>query len=158
MKTLKEICENIIYKKCNFIVNPKLNWLNYGYRCIRFRFYQELIANEFWFCTCKTRVFYITRENGKSYTITSRQQNCFHCWFSFLIEIKVKNIYKKKDSLVHLVSLLTEFFSLINKFKYIYVRPNYQKMELEYYETFNYYLNPNLGCLCYENYSCINFL
>ena len=157
MKTLKQLCEDIIYKKCNFDIDLKLKWLNCGFRCIPFRLYQEIVAHEYWFCTCRKRIFHITKKN-KTPTVVNRAQNCFHCWFIFLIEIKVKNIYKKRESLVHLASLLTEFFNLINKFKYIYQTPNYQNMEYNYYEIFTYYLNENLGCLCTNNKSCINFL
>ena len=159
MTTLKELCEKIIYKKSYFkSVNCGWNWLDCGFRCIPFRFYQDLVANTFWYCRCKTRTFFITRENGKSYNHITNPENCFYCWFAFLIETKIKIIYKKRNNLVHLVSLLIEFFKLINKFKYIYVGPNYEKMDyFDNYETFNYYLNPNFGCLCY-NHSAINFL
>ena len=109
MKTLKKLCENIVYKKCNYDIKQELNWLNCGFRCIPFKIYQELMANEYWFCTCKKRIFHITQKN-KTYTAVGRAQNCFHCWFTFLIEIKVKNIYKKRKSLVHLANLLTEIF------------------------------------------------
>ena len=150
MKTLKELCENIVFKKCYFkLVNSGWNWLDCGFRCIPFIFYQELIANLFWYCTCKQRKFFITEENGKTYARISHPENCFYCWFAFLIKIKIEIIYKKKDNLIHLASLLIEFFKLLNKFKHIYVQPNYEKIDyFDNYETFNYYLNPNLGCLC----------
>ena len=161
MKSLKKLCEDIVYKKCNWDTNYNLKWLNCGLRCIPFKLYQELIANEYWFCTCKSRIFTITRKDKPNYyyQISIRSQNCFHCWFIFLVEIKIKIIYKKRNNLVHSASLLIDFFNLINKFKYIYQRPNYQNIvETNYYETFNSYLNENLGCLCINNGSCINFL
>ena len=160
MKTLKELCEKIIYQKCYFeSVNSGWNWLDCGFRCIPFRFYQELVANTFWYCECKKRTFFITKQNTKPYTYISEPENCFHCWFTFLIEIKIKIVFKKRDNLVHLASSLIEFFKLINKFKYIYVQPNYEEINhFDNYESFNYYLNPNLGCLCYNNDSAIDFL
>ena len=33
MKSLKELCENIIYKKCSEPVNCGCNWLNCGFQC-----------------------------------------------------------------------------------------------------------------------------
>ena len=158
MESLKKLCEDIIYKNCNWDIDLKLYWLNCGLRCIPFKFYQELIANEYWLCTCKRRIFTITKKN-KTYSICVRANNCFLCWFIFLVEIKIKTIYKKRNNLVHLVNLLIDFFNLMNKFKYIYQSPNFQNMvETDYYETFNYYLDEKLGCLCNNNKSCINFL
>lgn len=92
MKTLLELCKEIIYKKCNLEVDPMQSWLNCGYRCIPFKFYQELRANEFWYCTCKPKNFIVTK-NGKNYKIAGRPENCFYCWFSFLIEIKIRIIF-----------------------------------------------------------------
>ena len=160
METLQELCKKLIYKKCHFkSVNCGSNWLDCGFICFPFRLYQELMANLFWYCTCKRRVFHVTYHNNKQYKQISDPQNYFYCWFTFLIKIKVKIIYKKKDNLVHLASALIEFFELVNKFKYIYIRPNYEKIDyFDNYETFNYYLNPNLGCLCCNNKSAINFL
>ena len=159
MESLQELCKKIVCKKYKFeLINSGCNWLDCGFACIPFRLYQELMANLFWYCRCKRRIFYITTETNKKYNHISDPENCFYCWFTFLIKIKVKLIYKKKDNLVHLTSALIEFFELLNKFKYIYIQPNYEKIDyFENYETFSYYLNPNLGCLCY-NKSSINFL
>lgn len=158
MKSLKQLCEDTIYKKCNWDIDYKLHWLNCGLRCIPFKLYQELMANEYYLCTCKRRIFTITK-NNESYSICARAHNRFHCWFMFLLEIKIKIIYKKRNNLVHLTSLLINFFNLINKFKYIYQSPNFQNIvEGGYNQTFSYYLDKKLGCLCYDNESCINFL
>lgn len=153
-----------IKKKCNFQKGYRdLNWLNYGFRCIPFLLYRDLFANNFWYCNCKTRTFFITPEKSKPYTIISNPENCFYCWFLFLIKIKVKIIYKKKDNLVHLCSCLIEFFTLIDKFKHIYIRPNYDnidKYEVSWwfnaYETFKLYFEANYVCLCC-NKDTINF-
>ena len=102
MKSLKKVCEDIVYKKCNYDIKLHLKWLNCGIRCIPFK----LMANEYWYCTCKRRNFIITKKKKKSYTISSQAHNCFHCWFTFLIEIKIKIIYKKRNNLVQLAILL----------------------------------------------------
>ena len=126
---------------------------------VMFEFLHYLVAViEFWYCTCKKRIFHITYQNGKTYKLTARAENCFHCWFVFLIKIKINIIYKKRNNLVHLASLLIDFFKLINKFKYIYQKPDYQNMDFDYYNSFNWYFNENLSCLCYNNKSSINFL
>ena len=143
-------------QKCNFETNLHQKWLNCGIRCLPFKLYEKMDQEEFWYCSCKLKTFTITRtsDNKFLYTKTSRAKNCFYCWFLFMLEIKVKIIYKYKDNPVHLASLLIEFFYFLNEYHYIYQRLNYQNMEFDYYEHFNDYLDVNLGCLCYKNYHC----
>ena len=94
VKSLLELCLDIINKPCRE-TNLSKYWLNYGYRCISFKFGQKIRYQEFWFCTCKRRTFKITYvERKKEYSITTRAKNCFHCWFVFLIEIKLDKLHK----------------------------------------------------------------
>ena len=160
MKSLKQLCSDLIYKECSFETNYKLKWLNCGMRCMPFKLYQMINVNEYWYCTCKRRKFKITKPNNPKFLfyITVRANNCFHCWFLFTLEIKIKLIHKYRNNLVQLASLLIKFFEFINKYKYIYQCPNYQNMELDYYNQFEEYLDEKLGCLCFENRNCRNFL
>ena len=78
------------------------------------------------------------------------------------MKIKIKTIIKKRNNLIHLASELQKFFTFINEFKYIYLQPN-NKFNInnifdnENFETFDFYLNENYGCLCY-NESLVYFL
>ena len=63
MKSLKKVCEDIVYKKCNYDIKLHLKWLNCGIRCIPFK----LMANEYWYCTCKRRNFIITKKKKKTH-------------------------------------------------------------------------------------------
>ena len=159
MKSLKELCSELVYKKCNFKYILNLKWLNCGMRCIPFKIYQIINNTHFWYCSCKVKKFIITNPNRPKfyYEVTSQANNCFYCWFLFMLENKIHLSYKHKNNLVKLSSLLIKFFEFINKYKYIYQFPNYQNMEFDYYETFNDYLDERLGCLCFNNYGCINF-
>ena len=95
-----------------------------------------------------------------TYTKFSNPEICFYCWFTFLVKIKIKTIIKKRHKLIHLASELQNFFTFINEFKYIYLKPNTcnEIKDFKYYETFNFYLDPNFGCFCVKNDSSINFL
>ena len=153
VKSLLELCLNIINKPCRE-TNLSKYWLNYGYRCISFKFGQKIRYQEFWFCTCKCRTFKITYvERKKEYSITTRAKNCFHCWFVFLIEIKLDKLHKYRNNLIYFVSLFQDFFLFINKFKYIYILPNYTNKKYSdlKYESFSYYLSVNDPCLCYHS-------
>ena len=81
-----------------------------------------------------------------------RPKNCFHCWFVFKLEIKVKNLFKYKDNLVHFASLLGVFFLFINEFKYIYFLPNFENIEHSdaMFDSFCYYLDENSPSLCHH--------
>ena len=153
MKSLKELCCDIVYKKCNFKMNLNQKWLNCGMRCLPFKFYQKNWQEEFWYCDCKTKTFTITKpDNNKFlYKKHGKSKNCFYCWFLLMVKTKVEIIYKYKNKLPHLASLLIKFFQFINEYKYIYQQPNYQNMEFDYYESFPDYFDENLSCLCYEN-------
>ena len=72
------------------------------------------------------------------------------------MEIKLKKLYKDKNNLIRFTSLLIDFFSFINKFKYIYVQPDYTNVK--YFdlrrESFHYYLSESdscLSCCCSES-------
>ena len=82
--------------------------------------------------------------------VSPRARNCFHCWFVFLMEIKLKKLYKHKNNLIRFTSLPIDFFSFINKFKYIYVQPDYTNVKYFdlRHESFHYYLSENDSCLC----------
>ena len=89
----------------------------------------------------------------KIYSITTRAKNYFHCCFVFLIEIKLDKLHKYRNNLIYFVSLLQDFFLFMNKFKYIYILPNYtnkKHFDLKY-ESFSYYLSVNDPCLCYHS-------
>ena len=119
VKSLLELCLDIVNIPCRE-TNFSKYWLNYGYRCIPFKFGHKIRYQEFWFCTCKPKTFKITYlERKKEYSITNRAKNCFHCWFVFLIEIKLEILHKHRNNLIYFVSLFQDFFLFTNKFKYI---------------------------------------
>ena len=81
--------------------------------CVPFKINYWLQANEYYYCTCKRRTFNITYlERNVKYSVASKANNCFHCWFIMMIEIKVNKIYKKRNNLVHFASSLADFFLL----------------------------------------------
>ena len=67
------------------------------------------------------------------------------------MEIKLKILYKYRNNLTRFTSLKRFFFSFINQFKYVSVRPDYTNVEhLDLmFESFSYYLDENVSCLCY---------
>ena len=152
MKSLKEICLNFIRKKCNSKIDIRKNWLNYGMGCIPFKLYYNLLADEFYYCSCKLRLYKITfLQRKREYTKLVRAENCFHCWFLFMLEIKIKIFFKNRDKIIHFASLLSDFFAFINKFKYIYVSPDFSNVEIDMsYDSFHYHLNETDPCLCYH--------
>ena len=81
-----------------------------------------------------------------------RARNCFHCWFLFMVEIKVKILLKYKNNIVHFPSLLSDFFSFVNKFNYIYYSPDFENSEYydSMYNSFSYFLDKYDSCLCYH--------
>ena len=86
------------------------------------------------------------------YSMKKRPNNCFHCWFVFTLEIKVKKLFKYKYNLVHFGSLLGDFFLFINEFKYIYFSPNFENIEHTdtMFYSFCYYLDNKKSCLCHH--------
>ena len=98
--------------------------------CIPFKLHHHLLANEFYYCSCRVRIFKIKfLKRKQDYSLNVRAQNCFHCWFLFMMEIKVKKHFKYRNNIVHFASLLGDFFTFINKFKYIYIKTlNYTTM------------------------------
>ena len=150
VKSLLEMCLNLLYKPCEQTAIDKY-WLNRGLRCIPFKFGQKVQSTEFFHCICRQRLFKVTfLERNIEWGVSPRARNCFHCWFVFLMEIKLKKLYKDKNNLIRFTSLLIDFFSFINKFKYIYVQPdhtNVKYFDLRY-ESFHYYLSENDSCLC----------
>ena len=120
VKTLLESCLGLISKPCSIEIDISDYWLNCGLRCIPFKLYQKIISHEFYYCNCQRRIFEVKfLERNKKWSASPRATNCFHCWFVFLIKIKLENIYKYRNNLIYFASLLSDFFSLINKFKYI---------------------------------------
>ena len=120
--------------------------------CIPFKLYNHLLANEFYYCSCKFRIFKIRFLRRKQdYSMNVRARNCFHCWFLLLVEIKVKIIFEYRNNIFRFASLLGDFFKLINEFKYIYLLPNFKNTK--YYDSmfnfFSYYLNEYDSCFCY---------
>ena len=86
--------------------------------CIPFKLYHNLLADEFYYCSCKLRLYKITfLERKKEYSRLVRPENCLNCWFLFMVEIKIKKIFKNRNKIVYLASLLSDFFAFINKFK-----------------------------------------
>ena len=72
-----------------------------------------------------------------------------------MVKIKIKIFFKNRNNIVHFAYLLIDFFTFINKFKYIYLSPDFSKVELNYendllYNSFHYYLNEWDSCLCYH--------
>ena len=113
VRSLLEISKDYIGKPyCNFInVDLDKKWLNCKMACVPFKINYWLQANEYYYCTCKRRTFNITYlERNVKYSVASKANNCFHCWFIMMIEIKVNKIYKKRNNLVHFASSLTDFF------------------------------------------------
>ena len=90
MKSLKEICLNFIKKKCNSKTDIRKSWLNYGMGCIPFKLYHNLLADEFYYCSCKLRLYKITfLQRKREYTKLVRAETCFHCLF--LVYARNKN-------------------------------------------------------------------
>ena len=144
------MCLEMLEKPCAFETNLSLYWLNCRLRCIPFKFYNRLIADEFYYCICKRRIFTITKPENPdfNYSVAVTARNCFFfCWFVSLVEIKVEILFKHRHNLVRFVSLLGDFFKLINKYKYIHTSPNFQNVEYDYVHTFNFYLEPLKLCL-----------
>ena len=151
VKSLLEICLNLINKPCEPLDASKF-WLNCRLRRIPFKLGHKVKFEEFYYCTCWRRYFNITFLKRKvEWGVLPTARNCFHCWFVFLMEIKLKTLYKYKNNLIRFTSLLIDFLSFINQFKYIYVRPNYTNVE--YFDlksgSFHYYLDKNDSYLCY---------
>ena len=151
IKSLLQLCLEFIAKSCNLEIDIKAYWLNCGMRCIPFKFYHKLLANEYYYCTCRRRTFHITYlERKKNYSITIRAYNCFHCWFLTMIEIKVEKLFQYKNDIVRFASLLSDFFAFINNFKDIYLSPNFENFD--YYDcsslSFSFFLNEYDSCLC----------
>ena len=153
VKSLVQICLEFIKKPCNMNIDIKKYWLNCGMAYIPFKLYHDLLVNEFYYCSCKFRIFktrFLKRK--QEYSTNVRAKNCFHCWFLFMIEIKVKILFKYRNNIVRFASLLGDFFSFINKLKYIYISPDFQNSEYYdvLYNSFSYYLNENDSCLCFH--------
>ena len=143
VKSLLQTCLDFIQKPCKLENNIDLYWLNCGIRCIPFKFYNQLIANEFYYCTCKYRIYNIfkTGQTDNIYSMSVLPKNCFHCWFLFMIEIKIKLLFKYKDNIVRFTSLLDSFLKFINQYKYIYFSPNFQNIDYDYLNVYDL-------CLC----------
>ena len=59
VKSLLKICLDFIKKPCNFETEFDKYWLNYGMACIPFKFYQYILSHEFYYCSCRRRIFKI---------------------------------------------------------------------------------------------------
>ena len=153
IKSLLQICLNFIKNPCNYKTEFDKYWLNCGMACIPFKFYHHLQANEFYYYSCKFRIFKIKfLRRNTDYSMNVRARNCFHCWFLFMVEIKVKILLKYKNNIVHFPSLLSDFFSFVNKFNYIYYSPDFENSEYydSMYNSFSYFLDKYDSCLCYH--------
>ena len=153
VKSLIEMCLNLLNKPCKAVHIDK-HWLNRRLWRIPFKLGQKVQSREFFHCTCRRRHFKVTFfERNIEWGVSPRARNCFHCWFVFLMEIKLKKLYKHKNKLIRFTSLLTGFFSFINKFKYIYIRPDYTNVKYFdlRHESFHYYLNDSCLCCCSES-------
>ena len=153
VKSLIEMCLNLLNKPCKAVHIDK-HWLNCRLWRIPFKLGQKVQSREFFHCTCQRRHFKVTfLERNIEWGVSPRARNCFHCWFVFLMEIKLKKLYKHKNKLIRFTSLLTDFFSFINKFKYIYIRPDYTNVKYFdlRHESFHYYLNDSCLCCCSES-------
>ena len=66
------------------------------------------------------------------------------------MEIKLEILCKYRNNLIRFTSLPIDFFSFINQFKYIYIRPGYTNVEHFdlMIESFHYYLNEDNSLLC----------
>ena len=151
VKLLLELCLAQISRPCWSEIDISDYWLNCGLRCIPFKFYQKLATQEYYHCTCRRRLFKVTflERNNRTWCVTPRAMNCFHCWFVLFIKIKVEKLYKHRNNLVYFASLLIDFFSFINKYKYIYIRSDFANIKYLHPESFNFYLSTNDPCLCY---------
>ena len=153
VKSLLNICLDFIKSPCNSETEFDEYWLNCGMACILFKFYHYLLFHEFYYCSCRSRIFKIHfLKRNVDYKINVRARNCFHCWFIFMVEIKVKKLFKYKNNIVHFASLLGDFFSFINALKYIYCSVDFQNSEYydSMYYSFSYYLDQYEPCLCHH--------
>ena len=150
VESLLKICLEFITKPCNFETEFDKYWLNYGMACIPFKFYQYILSHEFYYCSCRRRIFKIHfLKRNVYYSMNIRPKSCFHCWFVFMLEIKVKKLFKHKDNLVYFASLLGDFFLFLNESKYIYFSPNFENIEHidAMFYCFCYYLDEYNPCL-----------
>ena len=121
--------------------------------CIPFKLYHHLLTNEFYYCSCRSRISKIKfLKRNQDYSLNVRAKNCFHCWFLFMVEIKVKELFEYRKNIVRFASLLGDFFAFINKFKYICMSRNFSNSEYydSMYNSFSYYLDEYDSCLCYH--------
>ena len=128
-------------------------WLNCGMACIPIKFYLYKLSHEFYYCRCRFKILKIHFLKRNVYcSMNVRSKNCFHCWFAFMIKIKVKKLFKYKNNVVHFASPLGDFFLFINKFRYIYFSPNFENIEHfdAMFYSFCYYLDENEPCLCHH--------
>ena len=117
--------------------------------CIPFKFYHYSLFHEFYYCSCRSRIFKIHfLKRNVDYKINVRSKELF----SLLVEIKVKKLFKYRNNIVHFASLLGDFFSFINEFKYIYCSVDFQNSEYcnSMYYSFSYYLDQYEPCLCHH--------
>ena len=99
VKSLLELCLDLISKPCRTEIDISDYWLNCGLRCIPFKPYQNIIRQEFYHCTCRRRIFKVTfLEKNQTWNVSPRAMNCFHCWFLFFIKIKLEKLYKQRNN------------------------------------------------------------
>ena len=97
IKSLLEMCLNLINKPCEPLDISKF-WLNCRLRCIPLKLVQTVKSEEFYHFTCRRRYFEVTFLKRKvKWGVSPRVRNCFHCWFVFLMGIKLKTLYKYKQ-------------------------------------------------------------
>ena len=150
VKSLLEMCLNLLNKPCEPTDISKF-CLNCGLRQIPFKLGHKVRSKEFYYCTCRRGYFRVTFLKTKcEWGVSPRAQNCSHWWFVFLMEIKLETLYKYRNNLIRFTSLPIDFFSFINQFKYIYIRPGYTNVEHFdlMIESFHYYLNEDNSLLC----------
>ena len=114
VKSLLEMCLNLLYKPCEQTAIDKY-WLNRGLRCIPFKFGQKVQSTEFFHCICRQRLFKVTfLERNIEWGVSPRARNCFHCWFVFLMEIKLKKTIQTQR-LFNLIHIFTNRLFFIYK-------------------------------------------
>ena len=87
------MCLNLLKKPCK-AVDINKHWSNCGLWCIPFKLGQKVQSEEFFHCTCQKRHFKVTfLKRNIEWGVSPRARNCFHCWFVFLMEIKLKKSY-----------------------------------------------------------------
>lgn len=130
MKSLKELCTQIVFKRCNFEHDFNKKWLNCALACIPKNVKFMLETTQFWYC-----------DNWSNHKFLLENEKC-KCYFSVCLKRVREEVLKlygdKKFRLVYFVSNLQSFFTFISSYS-----------DREWFFDF---LSLTCNCLCYPSF------